>query len=250
MKPDLEIDPWSHLVLSARVKESLFSVRRVIQDAASKRASIAGLNVLIYGPAGTGKTQIIRAFSQMEGVAFRAVWALDFKAGYIGQAGKRVRDVFEQARSSAPSILAIDLGQGASDDFLFGPRSSAVEINCEVVAQLDGLRAKRNPVFVIAEAFEPHRMDPPILSRFDVQIEIALPDESERQEILKQKIRMFPTDLSLDLDEVSAVLARNSEGDSGRWLEGRVRQAFQHAAESVQDPNEARLTRELLLSER
>src|SRR5689334_4975808 len=215
MKPEFEIDPWSHLVLSTRVKESLFSVRKVVQAAAAKKTDTPGLNVVIYGASGTGKTQIIRAFAQIEGVAFRAVWALDFKAGYIGQAAKRVRDVFEQARSGAPSILAIDLGQGASDHFLFGPRSAAVgfetqELNCEVLAQLDGLRAKRTPVFVIAEAFEPHRMDPSILSRFDVQIEIALPDESERREILKRQIRNFPTHPSLDVDEVSAVLARKS----------------------------------------
>jgi cell division protease FtsH len=253
MKPEFEIDPWSHLILSARVKESLFSIRKVIQEAASKkRPDTPGLNVVIYGPTGTGKTQILGGFRRVEGVAFRHVGAIDFRPGFVGQAEKRVRDVFEQARTSAPSILAIDLGQGASDDFLFGPRSRGFgtdEVICEALAQMDGLRVKRYPVFIIAEAFEPHRMDPAILLRFDVQIEIALPDETERREILKQKIRQFPTDPSLDVDEVSTVLARKLDGESGRWLEFRVRQALERGAKSVQDPSEVRLTRELLLSE-
>jgi AAA+ superfamily predicted ATPase len=225
-----EHDPWKHLVLRPSVKEQLSDLLRSIQSGGS------GFNTFIFGPPGTGKTEIICSLVKSSELRIVAVGAHDFRGQYLGQSAVRVRKFFEKIRSDSPTILYIDLGQAPySDDSLLPPRSSdsiAEEILYEFLEQLYVLSKKHAPVFIIGETFHIDRVDPAVVSRFGVRIEIPLPDESERRQILKQMIRTSAVaEVTTDVDEISAHLARSMPGASGRDLNYVVRTAVGRAQE-------------------
>ena len=238
--------PWHALVIRPSVKEQLLGVLRSIQS------GTAGFNVLIWGPPGTGKTGMLRDLADGSRLALVGAGGRDFRAGYIGQSANLVRKVFEKARSMAPSILLLDLEQGPySDDCVLPPRSSresdfvADEIVCEVLVQMDFLRRKHPPVFILAETFHIDRVEPAVVSRCDVRIEIPLPDELERSQIFEQMIRTSArSDPGFDVDETSAHLARSLPGASGRDLDYVVRTAIDRAS----DRDHRQVTREDLIA--
>jgi SpoVK/Ycf46/Vps4 family AAA+-type ATPase len=249
MKSDLL---WEGLLLRPGVKEQLAGVLQSIESGS------AAFNILIFGPPGTGKTDIIRRLARWagsRGVRFVTAGARDFRAGYIGQAAMRVRSVFEKVRGNTPAILFIDLEQGPySDDCLLpsDPHerdSFTDELLPEVLLQMDLLHGKHPPVFIIGETFHIDRVHPAVIARFDIRIEIPLPSESERREILEQIIRTSAVyGDALDVKELSAHLARSLPGASGRYLNYVVRTAIEHARKRSVDRDLLQLTREDLLT--
>jgi transitional endoplasmic reticulum ATPase len=252
-----ESNLWEDLVLPPSVREQLRSAWCAVRDTASpNRTNARGIGILLWGPPGTGKTTIMKAFGDIPGVQSLRLSAADFRGRYLGQTSQIVREVFSRARRAAPSVMCIDMEQGPySDNCLFAPLDSAdsrdsmaLELLVETRIELGELRRGDLAVSLVGEIFAPDRLDPAILSRMEIQIEIPLLDEAGLREMLRRKLSGRFTDPALDIEEISAWLAKGMRRSSGRDVENVVRGAFQRAIQRAPDPGEIVLTREDLLS--
>jgi len=178
--------------------------------------------VLLYGPPGTGKTLIAKAVANEASAHFISVAGPEIMNKFVGEAEKKLRDIFEEAEKNAPSIIFID----EIDAIAPKREESYGEVERRVVAQLlalmDGLKA-RGKVIVIAATNRPDALDPALRrgGRFDREIEIGVPNKEGRLEILKIHTRNMPLAKDVDLDE----LATATHGFVGADLEGLCKEA-------------------------
>jgi len=178
--------------------------------------------VLLYGPPGTGKTLIAKAVASESGAHFISIAGPEVISKYYGESEQRLREVFEEARENAPSIVFIDELDSIA------PRREEVtgEVERRVVAQLltmmDGLE-ERGQVVVIGATNRVDAIDAALRrpGRFDREIEIGVPGEPDRIEILKIHTRGMPLadDVSLD------VLSQQTHGFVGADLAALAREA-------------------------
>lgn len=160
--------------------------------------------VLLFGPPGTGKTLIAKAVANESGAHFIAIAGPEVISKYYGESEQRLREVFEEARENAPAIIFIDELDSIA------PRREDVtgEVERRVVAQLltmmDGLE-ERGEVVVIGATNRVDAIDPALRrpGRFDREIEIGVPAEVDRIEILKIHTRTMPLAVDVNLDELS-----------------------------------------------
>ncbi len=149
--------------------------------------------ILLYGPPGTGKTLLAKAVANEAGAHFIAINGPEIVSKYVGESEKRLREIFEEARKNAPAIIFID-----EIDAIAPKRDEAMgEVERRLVAQLltlmDGLK-ERGRVIVIAATNRPNAVDPALRrpGRFDREIEVPVPNEEARYEILKVHTRNVP----------------------------------------------------------
>jgi len=229
---------WDTLVLQDETLETLKTVAGLLQHAESFRKRGIGVprGLLLYGPPGTGKTQIARTLANETGLRFIAASTADIKQGYLGQSGQKVRELFERARDSAPSLLFID-----EIDIVASARGDQNDaIQTEIVGQLlqemDGIVAQPQSVFVLAASNRRDRIDPAVLSRLPKQIEIPPPDRDGTERLLRLMLRGKP--LAFELDQGAQALAERAAGRSGRDLRGWVESAEHRAvARAIQAGN-------------
>ncbi|MFC5973202.1 AAA family ATPase [Halomarina salina] len=177
--------------------------------------------ILLYGPPGTGKTLLARAIAGESGVNFIHVAGPELIDKYVGESEKAVREVFDRARQTAPTIVFFD-----EVDAIAAARGGEQDVTERVVSQLltelDGLASNPNLVVLAAtnryEAIDPALLRP---GRFESHVEVPLPDEAARRLILSVHTEGKPLGEDIDLDE----LAAETEGYSGADLEALVRQA-------------------------
>jgi transitional endoplasmic reticulum ATPase len=176
--------------------------------------------ILLYGPPGTGKTFVIRALAHESGAAFFPVKGAELLDKYVGESERGVREVFERARAAAPSIIFFD-----ELDALAPVRgSSTTSVTDSVVAamltELDGI-GTRGDVVVIGATNRQDLVDPALLrsGRFEVHIELGLPEQSGRRALLE--ITDVPFAAEVDLDE----LAAKTDGFSFADMTGLLREA-------------------------
>ena len=242
---------WDSLILQEPTIRRLKSICSMVKNAEALRAQHIDVPraALLFGPPGTGKTQIARTLANESGLAFIAAGPSDLKAGFTGQSGQLVRTLFERARGSAPCILFIDeIESGAASRDGGKTDQFTGEIVNELLTQMDGVKKKTGDVFVLAATNHPKLVDAAVLSRFEERIEIPNPGLDER----RRMIATFIGKRRVDFDVASAAeeLATLSEGMSGRDLSSLVRKASQQAVQRAMDegtPDQVTITRGDLL---
>lgn len=221
---------WDNLILDAKTLKLLKSTASLLQhaDTFKSRGISVPRGILLYGPPGTGKTQIARTLAKESGLQFIAAGTADLKANYLGQSANRVKNLFERARSLAPAILFIDeLDIIAPDRSQSEHDALTREITGQLLQELDGVKSLVGQVFLLAATNLPYSIDSAIRSRFPTMIEIPLPDENCRSQILSVFLKSKP--LGFDLKEGVLSLAQRTENLSGRDLRSIVERAEQNA---------------------
>jgi cell division protease FtsH len=202
--------------------------------------------VLLMGPPGTGKTLLARALAGEAGVPFFTISASEFIEVFVGVGAARVRNLFDEAKKHAPSIIFIDeldsVGRTRGTGLGGGHDEREQTLN-QVLAEMDGF-AGHEAVIVLAATNRPDVLDPALLrpGRFDRHVTIDLPDLNDRLAILKVHTRKVPLAENVDL----AKLAAGTPGFSGADIKNLVNEAAMFAARrkstqaAMQDFDEAR----------
>jgi cell division protease FtsH len=180
--------------------------------------------VIMVGPPGTGKTLLARAVAGEADVPFLSVTGSAFVEMFVGVGAARVRDLFEEARKRAPSIIFIDELDAVGGRRSAGPGSHEEREQTlnQLLAELDGFDVTRG-IVVLAATNRPEMLDPALLrpGRFDRQVVVPLPNQAERAAILAVHSRGKHLDTDVDLD----VTARATPGFSGADLANLVNEA-------------------------
>ncbi len=181
--------------------------------------------VLLYGPPGTGKTLVAKAVAGEAGVPFFSISGSDFVEMFVGVGASRVRDLFEQAKQSAPAIIFVDeidaVGRHRGAGIGGGNDEREQTLN-QLLVEMDGFDSKTN-VILIAATNRPDILDPALLrpGRFDRQIGVGAPDLIGREQILKVHAKNKPMANDVDL----AVVARRTPGFTGADLANVLNEA-------------------------
>ena len=186
--------------------------------------------VLLVGPPGTGKTLLARACAGEAGVPFYAISGSDFVEMFVGVGASRVRDLFEKAKKTMPSIIFIDeidaVGRQRGAGLGGGHDEREQTLN-QLLVEMDGFEAN-DGVIVMAATNRADILDKALLrpGRFDRQVYVGLPDVKGREEILKVHTKNKP----LAPDVSLKVIAQRTAGFAGADLENLVNEAALLAA--------------------
>lgn len=186
--------------------------------------------VLLYGPPGTGKTLLARAVAGETNAHFTSLSGPEIMRKHYGESEERIREIFKQAEENSPSIVFID------EIDSIAPKRDEVsgEVEKRIVSQLltlmDGIKS-RGKVVVIAATNRPDSIDPALRrpGRFDREIEIGIPDEQARGDILRIHTRGMPLEEGVDLDKIS----RTTHGFVGADLEALSKEAAMRSLRRV-----------------
>ena len=186
--------------------------------------------VLLVGSPGSGKTLLAKAIAGEAGVPFFSISGSDFVEMFVGVGASRVRDLFEQAKKSAPCIVFIDeidaVGRHRGAGLGGGHDEREQTLN-QLLVEMDGFEGTEG-VIILAATNRPDVLDPALLrpGRFDRQVVVPIPDVKGRSEILKVHTRKIPLDEGVNLE----VIARGTPGFSGADLANLVNEAALLAA--------------------
>lgn len=176
---------------------------------------------LLVGPPGTGKTLLAKAVAGEAGVPFFATSGSDFVEMFVGVGASRVRDLFKKAKDKAPSILFIDEidAVGKKRGAKFGGHDERDNTLNQLLVEMDGFGTDSN-VIVLAATNRADILDPALLrpGRFDRQVEVALPDRKDREEIVKIYLKKVKLDKSKSIEEYAMRLSTLTPGFSGADL--------------------------------
>ena len=181
--------------------------------------------VLLVGPPGTGKTLLAKAVAGEANVPFYYISGSDFVELFVGIGASRVRDMFKQAKQSAPCLIFIDeidaVGRQRGTGLGGGHDEREQTLN-QLLTEMDGFGANEG-IIIIAATNRPDVLDPALLrpGRFDRQVTVSLPDQREREAILKvhAKDKIFSDDVNLEN------LSKRTPGFSGADLENLLNEA-------------------------
>merc|ERR1712137_594076 len=206
-------------------KEELQEIVEFLQDP-SKFQRLGGKipkGALLVGPPGTGKTLLARAVAGEAGVPFFTISGSDFVEMFVGVGASRVRDMFEQAKRSAPCIIFIDeidaVGRSRGAGLGGGNDEREQTLN-QLLVEMDGFEANEG-IILIAATNRPDVLDPALLrpGRFDRQVTVGNPDIMGREKILRVHMRNVP--LAKDVD--AKTISRGTPGFSGADLANLVK---------------------------
>jgi len=189
----------------------------------------AAKGVLLYGPPGTGKTLLAKAVANEADSNFISVKGPELLNKYVGESEKGVREVFEKARSNAPTVVFFDEIDAIATERGRNTGDSGVSerVVSQLLTELDGIEALED-VVVIATSNRPDLIDSALLrpGRLDRHVHVPVPDEEARRKILEVHTRNKPLADGVDLDE----LAARTEGYVGADIEAVCREASMAAS--------------------
>ncbi len=202
--------------------------------------------VLLYGPPGTGKTLLAKAVAGETNAHFISLSGPEIMGKYYGESEEKIREIFNQAEENSPSIVFID------EIDSIAPKRDEVsgEVEKRIVSQLltlmDGMKS-RGKVVVIAATNRPDSIDPALRrpGRFDREIEIGIPDDEGRFEILSIHTRGMPIDEKVDLKQIS----KTTHGFVGADLEVLSKEAAMRSLRRILpeiDLDEDKISTEIL----
>jgi len=202
--------------------------------------------VLLYGPPGTGKTLLAKAVAGETNANFVSISGPEIMGKFYGESEERLREIFTQAEENAPSIIFID------EIDSIAPKRDEVsgELEKRIVSQLltlmDGMKS-RGKVVVIAATNRPDSIDPALRrpGRFDREIEIGIPDDEGRFDILSIHTRGMPIDEKVDLKQISKI----THGFVGADLEVLAKEAAMRSLRRILADEEIDLDEEKISSE-
>ena len=191
--------------------------------------------ILLYGPPGTGKTLLAKAVANETNATFIKIVASEFVKKYIGEGARLVREVFELAKEKAPAIIFIDELDAVAAKRLKSSTSGDREVQrtlMQLLAELDGFES-RGDIGIIGATNRPDILDPALLrpGRFDRFIEVPLPNDEGRKEILKIHTEKMALDEEADLDVLSSL----TDGLSGADLKAVCTEAGMFAIREKRD---------------
>lgn len=219
----------------AGIEEAKAEVQEIIDflKAPQKFQKLGGKipkGVLLVGAPGTGKTLLARAIAGEAGVPFFSISGSDFVELFVGVGASRVRDLFDQAKKSAPCIIFIDeldaVGRHRGAGLGGGHDEREQTLN-QLLVEMDGFETNQG-VIILAATNRPDVLDPALLrpGRFDRQVVVPQPDVKGRLEILKVHTRNIPLEEKVNLEQI----ARGTPGFSGADLANLVNEAALLAA--------------------
>jgi transitional endoplasmic reticulum ATPase len=172
--------------------------------------------ILLYGPPGTGKTMLAKAVATESQANFISIKGPEFLSKWVGESERAVRETFKKAKQAAPAVVFFDeidsiaptRGSGIGDSHV------TERVISQILSEMDGLEALHN-VIVIAATNRPDIVDPALLrpGRFDRMVEIGMPDEEARLEILKIHTKNRPMADDIDLEAIAKQTAEYSGAD-------------------------------------
>ncbi len=192
--------------------------------------------VLLVGEPGNGKTLLARAVAGEANCPFLSISGSDFIEVFVGVGASRVRDLFAQARKSAPSIIFIDeidaVGRHRGSGMGGGNDEREQTLN-QLLSEMDGFETFKDPVIVIAATNRVDVLDKALLrpGRFDRTVTVPYPDLQSREAILKLHMKNFKVDPALDIHKI----ARGTPGFSGADLANIINEAAVIASKNNQD---------------
>jgi cell division protease FtsH len=196
--------------------------------------------VLLSGPPGTGKTLLARAVAGEAEVPFYSISAAEFIEAIVGVGASRVRDLFQQAKNVAPSIIFIDeldaIGRARGGSQSLGGQDEREQTLNQILTEMDGFTGTEG-VVVLAATNRPEILDPALLrpGRFDRRVTVSPPDLTGRRKILEVHTRGVPLADDVQLDDVAA----STPGMVGADLKNLVNEAALLAARRNHDRVEA-----------
>ena len=223
-QPKVTFDDVAGLV---EAKEELEEIKDFLQNPDPYREMGAKIprGILLFGPPGTGKTLLAKAVAGEAGVPFMSISGSEFVEMFVGVGASRVRDLFEQAKASAPAIVFIDeidaVGRHRGAGLGGGHDEREQTLN-QLLVELDGFEGNSG-VIVMAATNRPDILDPALLrpGRFDRQIVVDAPDIAGRTAILEVHSKGKPLADGIDLE----VLAQRTPGFTGADLANLINEA-------------------------
>ncbi len=219
---------FSSVAGAPEAKEELMDIVDFLKDPGKYRRLGAQITkgALLVGEPGTGKTLLARAVAGEANCPFFTASGSDFIEVFVGVGASRVRDLFAQAKKNAPCIVFIDeidaIGRQRGVASGGGNEEREQTLN-QLLTEMDGFESSKEPVIVLAATNRPDVLDKALLrpGRFDRRVEVPMPDQKSREEILKVHLKKVKAVTDLDVRRI----ARGTAGFSGADLANLVNEA-------------------------
>ncbi|MDH3423029.1 MAG: ATP-dependent zinc metalloprotease FtsH, partial [Gemmatimonadota bacterium] len=195
--------------------------------------------ILLMGPPGTGKTLLAKATAGEAGVPFFSISGSEFVELFVGVGASRVRDLFDQAKERAPCIVFIDeidaIGQMRAGPGVLRTNDEREQTLNQLLYEMDGFEASEG-VVILAATNRPDVLDRALLraGRFDRQIEVPLPTEAGRSQILGIHARLVPLAADADVDRIAQITSSFSGADLANLINEAALMAVRRGAERVE----------------
>ncbi|MGL4669481.1 MAG: AAA family ATPase [Methanobacteriaceae archaeon] len=218
-------------VIGQEIAKSKFKVISKYLENPDEFGKWAPRNILFYGTPGTGKTMVAKSLSNELEVPLYLIKATTLIGDHVGDGARQIHDLFEVAKKTTPSVIFIDeIDAIALHRSFQSLRGDVSEVVNALLTEMDGISENKG-VVTIAATNNPEQLDYAIRSRFEEEIEFVLPNEKEREEIIKINIASMPIGINVS----SKNLAKLSKGMSGRDIVEKFLKTSLHNAISNDD---------------